>query len=103
VTIDGKRYMDGGVRSGTNADLAAACRRIVVLAPLAPIRMHGAPAAEIEALRQGSKVALVAPDEATLAALGPNVFDAGRWEAAIEAGIAQGSALAAEVGAVWHS
>jgi len=103
VTVGGRRYMDGGVRSGTNADLAAAAGRIVVLAPLAPIRMHGAPAAEIEALRQGSKVALVAPDEATLTALGPNVFDAGRWEAAIEAGIAQGSALAAEVGAVWHS
>jgi len=103
VTVDGRRYMDGGVRSGTNADLAAECARIVVLAPLAPVRMHGAPAAEIEALRRRSKVALVAPDEDTLAALGPNVFDMGRWEAAIEAGDAQGSRLAAEVAAVWHS
>jgi NTE family protein len=103
VTIDGRRYMDGGVRSGTNADLAAACARIVVLAPLAPIRMHGAPAAELETLRQRSKVALVAPDEATLEALGPNVFDAGRWDAAIEAGAAQGARVAPEVAAVWHS
>ncbi|WP_433382543.1 patatin-like phospholipase family protein [Actinoplanes sp. CA-142083] len=103
VTVDGRRYMDGGVRSGTNADLAAECARIVVLAPLAPVRMHGAPAAEIEALRERSKVALVAPDEATLAALGPNVFDTGRWAAAIDAGVAQGSRLAPEVAAVWHS
>jgi NTE family protein len=103
VTIGGRRYMDGGVRSGTNADLAAECARIVVLAPLAPVRMHGAPAAEIDALRQRSKVALVAPDDSTLQALGPNVFDAGRWATAIDAGAAQGERIAPDVAAVWNS
>ncbi|MEV0718660.1 patatin-like phospholipase family protein, partial [Asanoa sp. NPDC050611] len=32
VTIDGIPYMDGGVRSGTNADLATGAARVVVLA-----------------------------------------------------------------------
>ncbi|WP_433292607.1 patatin-like phospholipase family protein [Actinoplanes sp. CA-030573] len=103
VTVGGGRFVDGGVRSGTNADLAAGCARVVVLAPLAPVRMHGAPAAEIEALRRRAKVALVAPDDATLAALGPNVFDTTRWEPAIEAATAQGRRLASEVAAAWDS
>ncbi len=33
-TINGKSYMDGGMRSGTNADLAAGNDRVVVLLPL---------------------------------------------------------------------
>jgi predicted acylesterase/phospholipase RssA len=33
VTIDGHRYIDGGVRSVANADLAAGCERVVVIAP----------------------------------------------------------------------
>lgn len=103
VTVGAGRFVDGGVRSGTNADLAAGCARVVVLAPLAPVRMHGAPAAEIEALRRRAKVALVAPDDATLAALGPNVFDMTRWDPAIEAATAQGRRLAPEVAAAWHS
>jgi NTE family protein len=103
VTVDGGRYMDGGVRSGTNADLAGEAERVVVLAPLAPIRMRGAPAAEIDALRARSSVALVAPDEATLEALGPNVMDKERWEPAVEAGAAQGRRVAPEVAAAWHA
>jgi NTE family protein len=103
VTVDGGRYMDGGVRSGTNADLATGAPRVVVLAPLAPVRMRGAPAAEIAALQERSALALVAPDEATLVALGPNVMDTSRWEPAIEAAIVQGLRVAPGVGAVWHS
>jgi NTE family protein len=103
VTVGGSRYVDGGVRSGTNADLATGAARIVVLAPLAPVRMRGAPAAEIDALRRESKVVLVGPDEAALDALGPNVFDAGRWEPAIEAAIRQGHREAAGTAAIWDS
>ena len=103
VTIHGGRYMDGGVRSGTNADLAQGASRVVVMAPLAPVRIHGAPAGEIEGLRQRSKVVLVAPDEVTLAVLGPNPMDSTRWEPVIEAGVAQGRTLAPSVAAVWHS
>ena len=34
ITINGHRYIDGGVRSVANADLAAGCDRVVVLAPV---------------------------------------------------------------------
>ncbi|WP_312878181.1 patatin-like phospholipase family protein [Lentzea indica] len=34
VTINGRRYMDGGMRSVANVDLAAGCSRVVVVAPL---------------------------------------------------------------------
>jgi NTE family protein len=101
VTVDGARYVDGGVRSGTNADLAADAGRVVVLAPLAPVRMHGGPAGEIEALRQRAKVALLAPDEATLEAIGANVFDASRWGPVLAAAVDQGRRAAPEVAAVW--
>ncbi|MEV0718223.1 patatin-like phospholipase family protein, partial [Asanoa sp. NPDC050611] len=72
-------------------------------APLAPIRMRGAPAAELDALRLGSEVALVAPDEAVLEALGPNVLDPSRWEPAIEAATAQGRSIAGELAKTWRS
>ncbi|MGW7194048.1 patatin-like phospholipase family protein, partial [Streptomyces sp. NPDC054838] len=35
VTVDGRRYIDGGVRSATNADLAADYERVVIVAPMA--------------------------------------------------------------------
>ncbi len=41
VTINGRRYVDGGVRSATNVDLAANCERLVVIAPRR--RPHGVP------------------------------------------------------------
>ena len=34
VTINGRRYMDGGVRSTDNADLAAGAERITVISPM---------------------------------------------------------------------
>lgn len=36
MTIGGRRYVDGGIRSGDNADLASRHGRIVVLSPLGP-------------------------------------------------------------------
>jgi NTE family protein len=35
VTIDGRRYVDGGRRSAANVDLAEGFERVVVLAPIA--------------------------------------------------------------------
>src|ERR1022692_2873376 len=34
VSIDGRRYIDGGMRSATNADLAQGYQRVVVIAPI---------------------------------------------------------------------
>ncbi|WP_244304119.1 patatin-like phospholipase family protein [Streptomyces lydicus] len=35
VTVQGRRYMDGALRSGTNADLARGCRALLVVDPMA--------------------------------------------------------------------
>ncbi|GII22017.1 patatin-like phospholipase family protein [Planosporangium mesophilum] len=95
VEINGRRYIDGGVRSGTNADLAAGCDKIVVIAPMADSPI-GAPLTELDALRETAKVVVVKPDAGALRAIGPNVLDASRRVAALEAGLAQGAALARE-------
>jgi NTE family protein len=102
VTIDGRRYMDGGVRSGTNADLAAGYDRVVVLAPLprGAGPMPGA-ASQVEALRARSAVTLVTPDRAALAAFGRNVLDPAKRAGAARAGLAQSASVLDEVRQVW--
>jgi NTE family protein len=102
VTIDGRRYMDGGMRSGTNADLAAGYDRVVVLAPL-PRGFGPMPGAEslIAALRPRSTVALVNPTGAALASFGRNVLDPAARADAARAGLAQSGSEVDKVRAVW--
>nr|WP_240939748.1 patatin-like phospholipase family protein [Planosporangium flavigriseum] len=94
VAINGRHYIDGGLRSGTNADLAAGHREIVVIAPMAETSPFGAPIEEVAALRERSSVVLIKPDAGARTAIGPNVLDPSRRVAALEAGLAQGMALA---------
>lgn len=98
ITIGGRRYIDGGMRSGTNADMAKGYDLVVVVA----IRVAGAagPAAErarkalegeLQSLRDdGARVELIVPDDTSLEALGANLMDARRRPAAAAAGYAQG-------------
>lgn len=100
ITIDGRRYTDGGVRSGTNADLAAGADHLVVIAPIAAMmreRLH----AEIASTGAGKSL-LIEPDEETFAAFGPNVLDPSRRGDSVLAGIRQGKALAEAVREVWQ-
>jgi NTE family protein len=103
VSAGGRRFIDGGLRSPVNADLAAGCARVVVLAP--QVRAIGpmvALDAQIAALRaDGALVAQVSPDTAAVSAIGRNVLDPARRAAAARAGRAQSAAAAAEVRAVW--
>jgi NTE family protein len=101
VTVAGRRYIDGGVRSGTNADLAGDADVILVLAPLAGLRTYGAPSTELAALRERAEVVLVAPDEAAQEAFGPTMMDPSRQLASFTAGLAQGAAAAPRVAEVW--
>ncbi|MGA6167755.1 patatin-like phospholipase family protein [Amycolatopsis magusensis] len=102
VSIDGRRYIDGGVRSGSNADLAAGADRVVVLAPLprgiGPMTGVGK---QVEALRAQASVVLVTPGQAALAAFGRNVLDPANRAAAARAGYAQAAAVLEEVRPVW--
>ena len=100
VTIDGRRYIDGGMRSAANADLARGHDRLVVLAPLA--RGVG-PMASVDAQVTGmvSRVAVVSPDEAGRTAIGRNVLDPAARAPAARAGRTQAAAVAARIAEVW--
>jgi len=82
IPVNGSRYMDGGVRSRTNADLAAGYDRVYVLAPRMPMMQR-------ETLDPSFTV--LEPDALTSEAIGGNVFDATRWPAIIQAAIHQGA------------
>ena len=99
VTIGGHRYIDGGVRTVTNADLAGDHDRVLVLVP---IKGFGQYEAEITALEAGGHVVVaVVADEASAAAIGPNPLDPAVRAPSAEAGRRQGRAAAAEVMARW--
>ena len=102
VTINGQRYIDGGVRSTTNADLAKGCERVVVIAPLtSALRRSDRPSAQLATLGAGVRSTIVAPDAASRAAFGSNVLDPATSAASAQAGRAQAAEVAARVRAAW--
>ena len=100
ATVDGRRYVDGGVRSGENADYAAGASRVLVIVPLANTGLFPAEKPLDEAVRElragGAEVAIVGPDEDSLAAIGSNPLDPATREPAATAGRAQGRGLTIE-------
>lgn len=110
VTIDGHRYMDGGVRSVTNADLAKGCKTAIVLAPTmgpddALAKSFTRPlSAELETLHDsGCEVTLIVPDAASLAAFGPALGDEGHRAAPLDAGRIEGRNKATEIARLWSN
>jgi NTE family protein len=105
-SINGSRYVDGGVRSADNADLASGYANVVVLSPLGgrsgtqPGQFEGlrrSPewgtdlASQVEALRkQGSRVEVITPDADSRVAMGTNLGDPATRIPAARAGFAQG-------------
>jgi NTE family protein len=96
VTIGGRRYMDGGVRSADNADLAAGAERIFVISPLGMDSPLPTPLPLREVLTSlkdgGATVTVISPDDASAAAIGTNPLDPATRVPAATAGRAQGSA-----------
>ena len=109
VTLKGRRYIDGGMRSATNADMASGHDLVVVIA----IRLAGAagtPATaiaagldqEVETLKDGgATVAVITPDDASLEAMGANLMDFRQRGGAARAGLAQGRAYAERLKVLW--
>ncbi len=98
----GRAWIDGGMVSAANAHLARGHDRIVVIAPLTD--GYGAiPGAtqDVATLRGEAQVLLIVPDDATLAAIGPNIYDPTRRGPAAAAGRAQGASLAAALARIW--
>jgi NTE family protein len=100
VTIDGSRYVDGGMRSAANADLADGYDRVVVLAP---IPRGVGPMASVDAQVTGmvARVAVVAPDEAGRAAIGRNVLDPAARAGSARAGRVQAAGVVEQVAEAW--
>jgi NTE family protein len=101
MTVAGKRYIDGGVRSLANVDIAKGYDRVVVIAPaLGYVRRSRA---DVQARRLGPAVrtAVISPSDAALTAIGRNPLDPDRRAGAAEAGYRQATEVADRVRAVW--
>jgi NTE family protein len=113
ITLNGRRYVDGGMRSATNADLAAGHTRILVVTLISGARTAAMNAewaarmgqtrdAELETIRAaGGRVETVAPDEQARDVLGVNLMDGSRLLAAAEAGLRQGKSEADRLAEFW--
>ncbi|ORW01987.1 patatin-like phospholipase family protein [Mycobacterium kyorinense] len=98
VTVNGRRYMDGGIGSTINLEVADDCDTAVVLVPSgvsAPSSFGAGPAAEMAAWRAATHA--VFADDASLAAFGSNPLDPRCRAASAMAGRAQGRREAAAV------
>jgi NTE family protein len=112
VAINDSRYIDGGMRSLDNADLASGYAHVVVLSPLSG-RSGPLPEGQFEGLRrfpgsdlgsqvevlrkQGSHVEVITPDADSRAAMGTNNMDPATRIPSARAGFAQGKQEATRV------
>jgi NTE family protein len=96
ISIGGRRYMDGGMRSATNADLAKGYDVVVVVSisgEASPEVFRRPLERELRALRDsGSRVEIVRPDAESIEAFGTNLMDFRRRPAAAASGMRQGKA-----------
>jgi NTE family protein len=102
VTIGEHRYMDGGVRSGTNADLAEGCDRLLVITPAlasAP-QPWGNLSEEIEQVAPAAS-RVIYGDEASTAAFGTNPLSPMTRGPAAREGRRIGEAAAAAIRSFW--
>jgi NTE family protein len=97
VEIEGRLYIDGGVRSGSGLDLAAGFRAVVGIAPVRE-DLHGEDqlVAETAVLTAGgTRVVLIRPSAGPDVALPTDSLDAGQLPDAVKAGLDAGRAQAA--------
>ena len=110
VTINGQRWIDGGARSMTNADLITGHDVVLIVqvrmsewtpgGALAKLFDYLEPeVASLEAA--GAKVISILPDPASVTALGGNPMDFEKRAGAARAGLIQGLATAEAIKAAW--
>jgi NTE family protein len=102
VEIDGALYMDGGMRTSANADLAVGAARVLIIVPGPEVSPLGPAITSAEsAALAGSRLQVVYADVASLAAIGSNPLDPGTRGPAAHAGRRVGRRAAAAVAALW--
>ena len=106
ITIGERRYIDGGVRSATSADLAAGLDVVVVISPTRTgEQSNGRQLAEVAQLRStGSAVIEIGPDAVAAGILAQEPLPPDELGRIIEAGVVLGSASGpvVEAGAASH-
>jgi NTE family protein len=96
VRIDGRRYIDGGTTSDTNAHLAVGHDEVLVIAPLD----RGYLEREVESLQaNGARVTMISPNERSSVLLGRHLelLDPARRAECARAGYDDGTAAAREL------
>ena len=102
VTIDGKHYIDGGMRSTANVDLAKGADTVVVIAPL-PQAFSKATSIRAQLERTGAThTTVVTPDKQALVDIGKNVLDPAKRADAARAGLRQAESVLDKVRAAWN-
>ncbi len=104
-TVGDARFIDGGIRSPSNADLAAGYGRIVLLTPVE----HGgegmgSPAEEAARLAETARLVHIAPDAEARPRVGrtvPQMLRPARRAEAAKAGYAQAARVADQIARVW--
>jgi NTE family protein len=103
TNLAGGRYVDGGIRSPMNADLADGHEVVVILVPI-PTTGYVRECLDRERAALGpSDVHVIAADEASLAAIGPNAQDPGRRGVALDAGGVQAEEELDALAAKWSA
>ena len=97
VTIGDARYVDGGMYSTCNADLAVGYDRVLVLAPMADAAL----ADQVAAVDEVGRAAVVSPDKESLAAFTADALDPAVRAPSAEAGRRQGISVAATLEDLW--
>jgi len=97
VTIGDARYVDGGMYSSCNADLAVGYDRVLVLAPMADAAL----ADQVAAVEEAGRAAVVSPDTESLAAFTADALDPAVRAPSAEAGRRQGISVAATLQDLW--
>jgi len=101
VTINGRHYVDGGMRSTANVDVARGADVVVVLAPL-PQSFSKAATIGAQLRRIGPlEAAVITPDRQALLDIGRNVLDPEKRADAARAGLRQARHVVEKVRAVW--
>ncbi|WP_280357177.1 patatin-like phospholipase family protein [Nocardia otitidiscaviarum] len=97
IPIDGRTYIDGGLRSAVNADLALPADVVVILEPLA----HMFPRTRADRDLGSAREISVVPDATAVAAFGPDVFAVAALTPAFESGVRQSADAATSLKDVW--
>jgi NTE family protein len=112
IALNGRRYIDGGMRSATNADLARGHDRVIVVSVTSSARASAMPQlmenmrrrfdAELDAIREaGGQVEVIVPDDGAIHAIGPNVMDPSRRATVAREGVRQGRNEATRLRDFW--